>query len=66
MTAAGSDVDCVSRSFAPKLNVLEDPVCGLGHCHIIPYWCNKLKKSDFVAYQASKTFIAVWKKTGLK
>ena len=30
--------DCVSRSFAPKLNVAEDPVCGFGHCHIIPYW----------------------------
>ena len=37
-TAKGSDFDCVSRSFAPKLNVPEDPVCGSGHCHIVPYW----------------------------
>lgn len=54
VTAAGSDVDCVSRSFAPKLNVSEDPVCGSGHCHIAPYWINKLNKQSIVAYQASK------------
>lgn len=38
VTAKGADFDCVSRSFAPKCNVPEDPVCGSGHCHIIPYW----------------------------
>lgn len=53
-TAAGNNSDCVSRSFAPKLNVSEDPVCGSGHCHIIPYWASKLNKKDLVAYQASK------------
>lgn len=37
LTAAGKEYACVSRSFAPKLNVVEDPVCGSGHCHIIPY-----------------------------
>lgn len=52
-TAHGSDTDCVSRSFAPKLNVAEDPVCGSGHCHIAPYWSEKLSKMDIVAYQAS-------------
>ena len=45
---------CVSRSFAPKLNVAEDPVCGSGHCHIFPYWTQKLGKNELVAYQASK------------
>lgn len=45
--------DCVSRSFAPKLNVAEDPVCGSGHCHIIPYWSKKLAKNEVTAYQAS-------------
>lgn len=54
VTAPGRDIDCVSRSFAPKLNVLEDPVCGSGHCHIVPYWVNKLNKQSIVAYQASK------------
>lgn len=53
-TAPGRDTDCVSRSFAPKLNVVEDPVCGSGHCHIAPYWSNKLGKNEIVAYQASK------------
>ena len=54
VTARGRDEDCVSRSFAPKLSVAEDPVCGSGHCHIIPYWADLLGKDDLVAYQASK------------
>ena len=54
MTAKGENTDCISRSFAPKLNVVEDPVCGTGHCHIVPYWSKKLQKEDIVAYQASK------------
>ena len=54
ITAPGEGEDCVSRSFAPKLNVLEDPVCGSGHCHIIPYWAGTLGKDELVAYQASK------------
>jgi PhzF family phenazine biosynthesis protein len=54
VTAEGKDFDCVSRSFAPKLNVVEDPVCGSGHCHVVPYWADKLGKSDILAYQASR------------
>lgn len=54
VTAKGKEYDCVSRSFAPKLNVIEDPVCGSGHCHIIPFWVNKLGKNSLVAYQASQ------------
>lgn len=54
LTARGADYDCVSRSFAPKCNVAEDPVCGSGHCHIIPYWANALGKNELVAYQASR------------
>ena len=53
-TAPGKDVDCVSRSFAPKCNVPEDPVCGSGHCHIVPYWVKALGKDSLVAYQASR------------
>lgn len=53
-TAKGKDADCVSRSFAPKLNVIEDPVCGSGHCHIVPYWVSVLIKDNIVACQASK------------
>ncbi len=54
VTAQGIDADCVSRSFAPKCSVAEDPVCGSGHCHIIPYWANRLGKDELVAYQASR------------
>lgn len=54
VTAPGKNTDSVSRSFAPKLNVIEDPVCGSGHCHIVPYWAKKLGKDNIVACQASK------------
>jgi PhzF family phenazine biosynthesis protein len=52
-TAPGKDTDCLSRTFAPKLNVSEDPVCGSGHCHIVPFWAQRLQKDEIVAYQAS-------------
>lgn len=54
ITAAGTDYDCVSRSFAPKLSVAEDPVCGSGHCHIAPIWCERLGRDTLRARQASK------------
>lgn len=54
VTARGADFDCVSRSFAPKCGVPEDPVCGSGHCHIIPYWAKTLGKDELIAYQASR------------
>jgi PhzF family phenazine biosynthesis protein len=53
VTAPGKDYDCVTRSFAPKCGVKEDPVCGRGHCHVIPLWAQKTGKKDFHAYQAS-------------
>lgn len=54
ITARGTETDCVSRSFAPKLNVPEDPVCGSGHCHILPYWAQQYGRDELVAYQASR------------
>ena len=55
ITARGNDgTDCVSRSFAPKLGIIEDPVCGSAHCHIVPYWSRVLGKKDITAYQASE------------
>lgn len=53
ITAKGDIYDCVTRSFAPKCNVPEDPVCGRGHCHIVPMWSKKLGKRELIAYQAS-------------
>ncbi|MBX9922902.1 MAG: PhzF family phenazine biosynthesis isomerase [Rhabdochlamydiaceae bacterium] len=45
--------DFISRFFAPKVGVNEDPVTGSAHCKLAHYWQQKLNKSDFVAYQAS-------------
>ena len=49
----GTEFDCISRTFAPKMGVPEDPVCGSGHCHIVPFWANRLDKTELVARQAS-------------
>ena len=49
----GTEFDCISRTFAPKMEVPEDPVCGSGHCHIVPYWAERLGKNELVARQAS-------------
>ncbi|WP_077390917.1 PhzF family phenazine biosynthesis protein [Mobilibacterium timonense] len=54
VTAKGSEYDCVSRVFAPKLAVEEDPVTGSAHCMITPYWCEKLGKDHLTCYQASE------------
>nr|WP_087064188.1 PhzF family phenazine biosynthesis protein [Intestinibacillus massiliensis] len=53
ITAQGTDYDCVTRTFAPKCGVAEDPVCGRGHCHVIPLWAKKLGRDTLTAYQAS-------------
>lgn len=54
VTARGTAYDCVSRIFAPKMGVEEDPVTGSTHCMITPYWCEKLGKDHLVCYQASE------------
>lgn len=53
VTAKGREYDCVSRVFAPKLDVIEDPVTGSTHCMIVPIWADKLNKTRVIAYQAS-------------
>lgn len=53
VTAPGAGHDCVSRFFAPKLEVDEDPVTGSVHCMIAPYWASRLGKSSIDACQAS-------------
>jgi len=52
-TAAGEDVDFVSRFFAPMSGIDEDPVTGSAHCTLTPYWANRLDKSDLTARQIS-------------
>ncbi|MFZ2524402.1 MAG: PhzF family phenazine biosynthesis protein [Candidatus Ferrigenium altingense] len=53
-TARGTDVDFVSRFFAPKSGIPEDPVTGSAHCTLAPYWANKLGKNILSARQVSK------------
>jgi len=54
VTAKGSEYDCVSRIFAPKYGIAEDPVTGSTHCMIAPYWCKRLGKNSITAFQASQ------------
>jgi PhzF family phenazine biosynthesis protein len=51
---ASGPYDFVSRYFAPAAGVDEDPVTGSAHCCLGPYWQRKLKKDEFLAYQASR------------
>jgi len=54
ITARGERSDFVSRFFAPKVGVPEDPVTGSAHCVLIPYWASVLRKDELHAFQVSK------------
>ena len=54
VTAPGENVDFVSRFFAPKFGIPEDPVTGGAHCELIPYWSKQLNKKNMIAKQLSK------------
>jgi PhzF family phenazine biosynthesis protein len=51
--STGGPNDIVSRYFAPRAGVAEDPVTGAAHCTLASYWSERLGKTEFVAYQAS-------------
>ncbi|MBW4489458.1 MAG: PhzF family phenazine biosynthesis protein [Trichocoleus desertorum ATA4-8-CV12] len=51
--ADAGEYDFVSRFFAPQSGIDEDPVTGSAHCCLGPYWQERLKKDEFLAYQAS-------------
>jgi PhzF family phenazine biosynthesis protein len=53
VTAPGQNSDFVSRFFAPKVGVPEDPVTGSAHCSLIPYWSERLGKIELHAFQLS-------------
>lgn len=54
ITARGQSVDFVSRFFAPKSGVDEDPVTGSAHTSLTPYWADRYGKQDLNALQLSK------------
>lgn len=53
ITAPGNNCDFVSRFFAPRAGINEDPVTGSAHTTLIPYWAEKLKKDKLSAVQLS-------------
>ena len=53
-TAAGHSADFVSRFFAPKAGIPEDPVTGSAHCTLVPYWSKILGKKELIARQVSR------------
>jgi PhzF family phenazine biosynthesis protein len=54
VTAPGEQCDFVSRFFAPKFGVDEDPVTGSAHCTMAPYWGERLGKDTLSAHQLSR------------
>ena len=54
VTSKGNKLDFVSRFFAPKIGINEDPVTGSAHTLLIPYWAKKLDKNNLEAMQLSK------------
>jgi PhzF family phenazine biosynthesis protein len=54
VTARGKDCDFVSRFFAPRAGILEDPVTGSSHCSLIPFWADRLGKTGMFARQISR------------
>lgn len=49
----GTGADFVSRFFAPRVGVAEDPVTGSAHCALAPFWANRLGRDDLVGDQLS-------------
>jgi predicted PhzF superfamily epimerase YddE/YHI9 len=52
-TAPGRNADFVSRVFAPKFDLPEDPVCGSAHRILTPYWAARLGRDRLTAHQVS-------------
>lgn len=52
--APWSGADFVSRFFAPRAGVPEDPVTGSAHCTLVPYWAQRLTKNQLHAVQVSQ------------
>lgn len=55
LTAPGDEdgIDFVSRYFAPRAGIPEDPVTGSAHCTLVPYWAERLGRARLEAAQVS-------------
>ncbi len=54
ITAESKQYDFVSRFFAPKYGIDEDPVTGSSHTQLVPYWAERLGKTKLTAKQVSR------------
>jgi PhzF family phenazine biosynthesis protein len=64
VTAPGEDVDFVSRFFAPKIGIPEDPVTGSAHCTLAPFWSARLGKRQLHARQLAARGGELWCEDG--
>ncbi len=53
VSGPGEQCDFVSRFFAPRMGVPEDPVTGSSHCTLVPYWARRLGRQKLHARQVS-------------
>ena len=60
VTAPGDASDFVSRFFAPRQGIPEDPVTGSAHCTLVPYWSKRLGRKKLHARQVSSRGGELW------
>lgn len=51
--STSSEYDFVSRFFAPRVGINEDPATGSAHCTLAPFWGQRLEREELIGYQAS-------------
>jgi len=54
VTAPGDEQEIASRVFAVPVGIDEDPVTGAAHAALVPFWAERLGRTDFTALQASR------------
>lgn len=50
---AGAGYDFVSRYFAGVFGIDEDPVTGSAHCSLMPFWAERLGRTELIGFQCS-------------
>ena len=54
VTSRGNSETIASRVFVPYCGIDEDPVTGSAHAALVPYWAERLGRTEFTALQASQ------------
>ncbi|RJY09615.1 PhzF family phenazine biosynthesis protein [Aurantiacibacter aquimixticola] len=53
-SGAGAGTDVITRNFVPGGGVDEDSFTGSAHAVLTPFWCERLGRNSFTAFQASE------------